>query len=269
MFYNHWLQYIICNKKKASRRDIIKFKMDNKKSEILVIIPAYNEEKSIGKVIKEVKESAPKVDIVVIDDGSIDNTAEVARRCGVKVISHPINLGYGTSLQTGYKYTLRFPYKIVVQLDADGQHPSTYIHNLVNALKSNSADVVIGSRFLENRKYNGPWIRKLGMRIFSVITSLIAKERITDTSSGFRALKREVVDFFSHIDYPSDFDDADLIILTHFAGFRIKEISVAMNERESGKSAIAGTKLIYYGFKMLLSIAVTLLREKPHKKGRK
>jgi len=243
--------------------------MNNKKAEILVVIPAYNEEKSIGRVIKEVKESAPEVDIVVIDDGSTDATANVARGAGVKVISHPINLGYGSTLQTGYKYALRFPYKIVVQLDADGQHPPTYIHSLTRVLKNNSADVVIGSRFLENGRYNGPLIRKLGMRIFSVITSLITKERITDTSSGFRALKREVVDFFAHIDYPPDYDDADLIILTSFAGFRIKEVSVTMNKNESGKSMLAGNKIIYYGFKMLLSIIVTLLREKPHKKGRK
>jgi len=243
--------------------------VNNKKAEILVIIPAYNEEKSIGKVIEEVKESAPEVDIVVIDDGSTDATANVARRVGVKVISHPINLGAGAAIQTGYKYSVRFPYRIIVQLDADGQHPPTYIHRLTRALKNNSVDVVIGSRFLENRKYNGPWIRKLGMRIFSKVTSLVIREQITDTSSGFRALKREVVDFFAHIDYPSDYQDADLIILTHFAGFRIKEVSVTMNERESGKSALAGTKLIYYGFKMLLSIMVTLLREKPRKERRK
>jgi len=243
--------------------------MDNKKAEILVIIPAYNEEKSIEKVIKGVKESAPEVDIVVIDDGSTDNTAKAARKCGVKVISHSINLGYGIALQTGYKYALRFPYRIIVQLDADGQHSPTCIHSLTNVLRNNSVDVVIGSRFLGNRKYSGSWIRKLGMKIFSVITSLIAGERITDTSSGFRALKREVIDFFAHIDYPSDYQDADLIILTHSAGFCIKEIPVAMNERKSGKSVLAGTKLIYYGFKMLLSIMVTLLREKPHKKREK
>jgi len=243
--------------------------MDNKKAEILVIIPAYNEEKSIGKVIEEVKENAPEADIVVINDGSTDNTANVARRVGVKVISHPINLGAGAAIQTGYKYALRFPYRIIVQLDADGQHLPTYIHSLANVLKNNSADVVIGSRFLSNQKYNGSRIRKLGMKIFSVVTSFILRQKITDTSSGFRALKRGVVDFFAHIDYPSDYQDADLIILTHSAGFRIKEVSVTMNEREGGKSALAGTKLIYYGFKMLLSIMVTLLREKPHKERRK
>ena len=243
--------------------------MDNKKAEILVIIPAYNEEKNIGKVIKGVKESAPEVDIVVIDDGSVDNTAEAAREAGAKVISHSINLGAGAATQTGYKYALRFPYEIVVQLDADGQHPSTYIHSLANVLKNNSADVVIASRFLKKQRYNTVLVRKLGMKVFSGITSWIIGQRITDTSSGFRSLKREVVDFFAHLDYPSDYQDADLIILTHSAGFCIKEIPVTMNEREGGKSALAGTKLIYYGFKMLLSIMVTLLREKPHKGGRK
>ena len=125
---------------------------------------------------------------------------------------------------------------------------------------------MIGSRFLGEREYKISWIRKLGMKILAFIASLIIGQKITDSSSGFRVLKRKVVDFFANINYPSDYQDADVIILAHFAGFRIKEVPVTMYESISGKSMFDGGKLIYYGFKMLLSIMVTLLRKKPQRR---
>jgi len=235
-------------------------------SRVLVIIPAYNEEKSIGRVIKEIKENAPGSDVVVIDDGSIDTTSRIARQNGTVVLSHSINLGYGAALQTGYKYTLGKNYDCVVQLDADGQHSPRYINDLLNVLKNESIDIVIGSRFLGDREYKIPWIRRLGMRFLAFVTSFVIGQKITDSSSGFRALKRKAADFFAYIDYPSDYDDADVIILAHSAGFRIKEVPVTMYESISGKSMFDGGNLIYYGFKMVLSIMVTLLREKPQRR---
>jgi len=235
-------------------------------SRVLVIIPAYNEEKSIRRVIKEVKENVSVGGIIVIDDGSTDATSQIARRAGAVVLSHSINLGYGAALQTGYKYALEKSYDCVVQLDADGQHSPQYVNNLLNILKNEPVDIAIGSRFLGKRDYKLSWIRKLGMKILAFITSFIISQKITDSSSGFRALRREVVDFFAHIDYPSDYDDADVIILAHFAEFHIKEVPVTMYESISGKSMFNGGKLIYYGFKMFLSIMVTLLREKPQRR---
>jgi hypothetical protein len=232
-------------------------------SRILVIIPAYNEEKSVGRVIRKVQESIPDADVVVIDDGSSDNTAKIVQDKGIRMLSHSINLGPGAATQTGYKYALEYPYDFVVQLDADGQHDPQHINDFLRSLESDTADMVIGSRFLRAKGYRPSWIRRMGMVIFAGLTSLIIGQRITDSTSGFRALKREVVDFFAHTDYPSDYQDADIIFLAHSAGFRIREIPVIMHKDLTGKSFLGGGKLIYYGFKVLLSVIVTLLREKP------
>lgn len=234
-----------------------------KKSRVLVIIPAYNEEKSIGRVIKKVQENIPGVDVVVIDDGSRDGTAKVARRAGVRVLSHCVNLGPGAAIQTGYKYALRHSYESVVQLDADGQHDPRSIRDLLNVLGDESCDLVIGSRFLGDEGYEPSQIRKIGMSFFGALTSLIVKQKITDSTSGFRVLNHKVVDFLANIDYPSDYPDADVISLAHIAGFRIKEVPVIMYKDTTGKSLLGGARFVYYGFKVLFSVVVTLLREKP------
>lgn len=234
-----------------------------KKPRVLVIIPAYNEEKSIGGVIDKIQKTTPGVDIVIIDDGSSDKTAKIVQKKGIRVLSHSVNVGPGAATQTGYKYALRYPYDFVVQLDADGQHDPRYINDLLRSLENNAADMVIGSRFLGVKGYQPSWIRRMGMAIFGGLTSLIVGQRITDSTSGFRALKRDVVDFFANIDYPSDYQDADVIFLAHSAGFRIREIPVIMHRDLSEKSFLGGRRFIYYGFKVLLSVIVTLLREKP------
>jgi len=233
------------------------------KSRALVIIPAYDEERSIGRVIKGVQENFPDADVVVIDDGSSDGTAKLARKAGARVLCHTVNLGPGAATQTGYKYALRHSYELVVQLDADGQHDPRSIKDLLNVLENESCDLVIGSRFLGDEGYEPSQIRKIGMSFFGALTSLIVKQKITDSTSGFRVLNRKVVDFLANIDYPSDYPDADVIILAHFAGFRIKEIPVIMYKNTTGKSLLGGARFIYYGFKVLLSVIVTLLREKP------
>lgn len=234
-----------------------------------MVIPAYNEEKTISRVIEKVKQNAPGFDIVVIDDGSTDSTASAARQTGARVLSHPVNLGAGAATQTAYKYCERHLYEFVVQLDADGQHDPRYIADLLRILENGSADLVIGSRFLGRQGYKPPWIRKIGMSIFGGLTSLIIGQRTTDTTSGFRALNRKVVDFFAKINYPADYQDADVLILAHFAGFRIREVPVTMYQNPQGRSQLDSWRLIYYSFKMILSILVTLLREKPHRERRK
>jgi len=236
---------------------------------VLVIIPAYNEEKSIGMVIDRIQKTAAGVDIVVVDDSSSDNTVKIAQEKGTRVLCHPVNLGPGAATQTGYKYALEYPYDFIVQLDADGQHEPRYINDLLSVLQSDSADMVIGSRFLGIQGYKPSLIRRTGMKIFAVIVSLIVGQRITDSSSGFRALKRELVEFFANVNYPSDYQDADVLMLAHFAGFRIKEVPVVMQENLSGKCLLIGYGFLYYGFKMLLSIIVTLLRERPTRERRK
>jgi len=240
--------------------------MTNKK-DTLVIIPAYNESQTIRKVITKVKDCLPDIDILVINDGSIDATAEIAKKSGATVVSLPFNMGYGVTLQTGYKYARTKGYKYILQMDADGQHEPEYLNDLLKTIKEDKIDIVIGSRFLTKSGYQTSWVRQLGMIIFGKITSFIIKQKITDPTSGFQAMNHQVLKFLTGEFYPSDYPDADVIIFLHLAGFRIKEIPVIMYSAPNKKSIHSGLKPLYYIFKMFLSILMISLREKPYKKG--
>ena len=234
----------------------------------LIIVPAYNEEPRIAEVIHGIGEHLPDVDILIVDDGSTDRTREVAVRAGGKVISHPFNLGYGAALQTGYQYALSKGYTELVQMDGDGQHDPSSILDLLGTIQRGEADVAIGSRFLGSRgigstqrPYRAPLMRRLGMRLFGTITSLIIRQRVTDPTSGYQAMNRKVVEWVSGDRFPYDYPDADVIIMLHRAGFRIREVPVRMFENQGKKSMHGGWKPLYYVFKMFLSILVTLMRE--------
>jgi glycosyltransferase involved in cell wall biosynthesis len=236
-------------------------------STLLVIIPAYNEEGRIGGVIQGILHPLPSADILVVDDASTDLTREEALHAGAKVASHPVNLGYGAALQTGYQYALEKGYEEVVQMDGDGQHdPASSLH-LLSPIRKKEADIAIGSRFLipkgigsDRPPYQAPFLRKLGMRLFGAITSFLIKQRVTDPTSGYQAMNRKVLEWVSTDQFPCDYPDADVIIMIHRAGFRIQEVPVQMFESLDGKSMHSGWKPIYYVFKMFLSIFVTLMR---------
>ncbi len=232
--------------------------MENTKK-VAVLVPAYNEADSIKRVIKGIKAVNPRYDVVVINDGSVDDTEKLAESAGATVLSLPVNLGYGAALQTGYKYAALNKYDYTVQIDGDGQHDPKFIEKLLKKLE-NGADVVIGSRFLGNLgDYENPAMRQIGMIFFRSLIYLFIKQKITDPTSGFQALNRNVFQFFAQSkQYPSDFPDADIIILLHYAGFNIAEIPVVMYNSETGKSMHSGLKPIYYIFKMLLSIYAVL-----------
>ena len=234
--------------------------METSKS-IITIIPAHNEAPHIGEVIRGVKEVLPSARILVINDASTDNTQKCSQDAGAKVISLPFNLGYGAALQTGFKFALEGSYDYIVQIDADGQHNPNEIPVILEPLLKGEADVVIGSRFLEKGKYQTSLARKLGISFFSALASFFVRQKITDPTSGFQALNRRVVEFLSSDRYPVDFPDADVLIMLHRAGFRIEERAVQMNPGNSEKSMHSGLKPVYYIFKMLLSIFVTLLRK--------
>ena len=230
---------------------------------ILVIIPAFNEEKTIAAVINRVKEVLPVAELVVIDDGSRDNTAALAAASGARVVHHPFNLGAGSALQTGFKYALGRNFSYLITLDGDGQHKPECIKPLIDEIERGGYDMVIGSRFLSDTRYRAPFFRRLGMRFFSMLTSLAISKKITDPTSGFRAMRREVVEFCAQDIYPVDYPDADVIIMLHRAGSRIGEVSVEMNQPQGKSKQHSGLRPLYYIFKMTLSIFVTLLREKP------
>lgn len=233
--------------------------MKELKVRLLVIIPAFNEEASVGGVIASVRKHAPEADIVVVNDGSTDRTAEVAMKAGATVLSHLYNMGIGATMQTGYKYASLGGYDVAVQVDGDGQHPADSIRFLVDTLVKKGADLVVGSRFLGEGDYKPSLARSTGMAIFSKVVSAVINVKVTDTTSGFRAAGKRCIDFFS-ARYPDDYPEVEALVLLHKKGFSIMEVPVTMSERSSGRSSITPAKSVYYMVKVLLAIFVDLLK---------
>ena len=229
---------------------------------ILIIIPAYNECSGIGKVVHQVRGISPSYDVVIVNDGSRDDTAQAARIAGAAVVSHPFNLGYGVAIQTGYKYALGKGYDFVVQMDGDGQHDPAFIPQLLAPVIAGETDFALGSRFLGTESYAPPLTRRAGMIFFRWLISILIRTRITDSTSGYQAFNRKVIRYFTTEVFPCDYPDADMLLTLHRAGFRIMEVPVRMSASATGKSMHAGWMPLYYIFKMLLSIFVTLLRKK-------
>jgi len=233
---------------------------------VLVVIPARNEEASVGAVVARVVALHPDFEVLVIDDASTDRTARVAADAGAGVLRAPIRLGYGGAVQTGFKYAHRKGHDLVLLMDADGQHDPESVGALVEA--SARYDLVVGSRFRGAESYKIPLIRLAGMKVFSAVASAITGTRLTDTSSGFQAVSRKVFSLFALGSYPVDFPDADTLIWVARHGFTIGEIAVVMHQRQSGKSMISGlTSSLTYAVKMPLAILVTVLRIPTNEKG--
>ncbi len=229
----------------------------------MIIIPAYNESGRIGEVIDKIKQYGLGSDILVVDDGSSDDTAEIANSHGIDVVSLPFNLGYGATLETGYKYAYENGYEYIAQMDADGQHEPKCIIDLINAVKKGDADLVIGSRYLRDCGYRTTFARKIGTIIFSKIATFLSKKKITDPTSGFQAMNRKVLEFFVNNFFPSDYPDADILILLGRSGFRVSEIPVIMYSSEKDKKSMHSGifKPLYYNFKMFLSLLMIFLRK--------
>lgn len=229
---------------------------------LLVIIPAYNEEESLGRVIQSVREAVPTADVVVINDGSTDATPHIAEDHGAALVSLPYNLGIGAAMQTGFLFARERGYDVAVQVDGDGQHDPREIEALLTALRAGNADVVIGSRYLEDRGYVTPKLRRLGIVILAAVISLVTRRRITDPTSGFRALNRRAIAFCA-ADYPFDYPEPESVVQFCRAGLRIKEIPVTMNPRYGGQSSITPLRSAYYMVKVILAILIGLLRQRP------
>lgn len=225
-------------------------------------MPAFNEERKISEIIRKVQGLHKDLDILVVNDGSEDNTAQKARETGVKVISHPFNMGYGVAVQTGYKLALREGYDIIVQIDADGQHDPENINRVLNPVLSGEVDYVLGSRFLDKNSYSPELTRRLGMFMFSKIVSWITDKRVYDPTSGYIAFNKKVLEFFCCDSFPNDYPDANMLVEIYYAGFSMKEVSVKMYENEEGKTMHSGMRPVYYVYKMLISIMVAILRKK-------
>ena len=235
----------------------------------LIIMPAYNEAGNLTRVIPEVQAAAPGFDLVVIDDGSRDTTATVAASLGAVVITLSVNLGYGAAVQTGFRYAVRNGYDLAVVMDSDGQHDPAGVSLLADTVASDQADVAIGSRFRGRMAYHQPWVKRLGMAIFAWLVSKITHREVTDPTSGFQALNADALRFFAFDNYPVDYPDADILLVLHYAGFRVVEVPVTIRERISGVSMHGGWKPFYYVLKMWLAIAMVLLRQKTHASARR
>ena len=224
----------------------------------LAIVPAFQERDAIAQVIADIRAHSP-VDIVVIDDGSGDGTAAEAVRAGARVITLPFNLGIGSAVQTGYMAAQEGDFDVAIQVDGDGQHPATEIGKLVTALGESGADIAIGSRFVGERHYRPTFARRVGIAVFARVVSAICGTRITDSTSGFRAGNRRAIALFAAA-YPHDYPEVEAVIIAHRAGLRIVEVPVQMRTRQAGRSSITPVRSAYYMLKVLLAVAMLMLR---------
>jgi glycosyltransferase involved in cell wall biosynthesis len=238
------------------------YQIMKKAQRILVIIPAYNEEDSVGKVVEEVKTNLPQADTLVVNDGSTDLTSEKARACKAMLLDLPFNLGIGGAMQAGYKYAYKKGYDIAIQVDGDGQHDPKEIPKLLQGLREKRGDMVVGSRFITHSKYKSSIMRRLGGGIFSSLISRIIKQRITDPTSGFRAANRKAIQLFASY-YPQDYPEPEVLVLLSKSLLTITEVPVKMKQRYSGESSITKIRAIYYMVKVLLAIFVDCFKSNP------
>jgi glycosyltransferase involved in cell wall biosynthesis len=225
----------------------------------IAIVPAYNEERNVGRVLDELRALDPGLDLVVVSDGSTDHTAEVAAARGAHVIRLPFNLGIGGAVQTGFRHAWEEGYELAVRLDGDGQHDPAELRALVAPVVAGEADLAVGSRFVGGGGYRSSAARRIGIRILARVVSAIARQRLTDTTSGFQACNRRAIAVYA-ADLPHDYPEVEGMVMAIRHRIRLVEVPVTMREREHGRSSIGALASIYYMVKILLALFVDLFR---------
>jgi len=229
----------------------------------LAVIPAYNEAETVRSVIHSLRSEAPQFDVLVVDDGSTDRTAELAEDASVPVLRHPFNLGIGGAVQAGFEYARREGYDYMAQVDGDGQHRPDQLPRLRAAMDEDpTLDMVCGSRFLTASGYPAPVSRRTGIHIFAFLLSRIVGQRVSDPTSGFRLYNRRAINLFAR-DYPHDYPEVEAVLMVHWHRLRMREVPVKMLQRGGGVSSIRSGKSAYYMIKVLLAIFVGLARSRP------
>lgn len=226
----------------------------------IVIIPAYNEEKSIEKTVADIRENAPEFDYVIVNDCSRDNTLKVCTEKGMHVLNLPINLGIGGAVQTGYLYAYKNGYDFAVQFDGDGQHDARFLHEMRDYMVEHKLNMLIGSRFIEKEGFQSSGIRRFGIRYFSALIKLLTKTKITDPTSGMRMVNREVIGIYAD-SYPKDYPEPESVVAILNMGKTVGEYPVVMRERTEGVSSISPLRSVYYMVKVTLAILVEMLRK--------
>ena len=222
---------------------------------ILVIIPAYNEEESIEKVIKSLSLVSEDLQYIVINDCSTDTTVNVLRNMNANYINLPINLGIGGGVQTGYLYAREHGFDIAIQLDGDGQHDAKYIPELILPIVEGRADITIGSRYVNNEGFQSSRMRRFGIRFLSRLIKICCGVQVRDVTSGFRAVNRKMIEVFAD-EYAQDYPEPEAIITAAMHGARFEEVPVIMNERQGGQSSISQLKSVYYMTKVSMAIVL-------------
>lgn len=230
---------------------------------LLAVIPAYNEAATVGSVVRGVHRHAPAFDVLVVDDGSTDETGPIAANAGARVVRLPFNVGIGGAVQTGFVFARENNYDFMVQIDGDGQHDAAEVDRLLTEMSRGGVDMVCGSRFLdEQMRYPAPISRRTGIHVFAFLLSRFIGERVSDPTSGFRLYNRRAIELFA-ADYPHDYPEVEAVLMLHHHELRMRETPVRMYKRGGGMSSISTGKSGYYMIKVLLALFVGLARKRP------
>jgi glycosyltransferase involved in cell wall biosynthesis len=228
--------------------------------ELLFVVPVFNERESLPAVIGDLRSAFPESTVLVVDDGSTDDSAAIARGLGVEILQLPFNLGIGVAVQTGFRFAAARGVRYTVQFDGDGQHRADQVEALLSPLARDECDVVIGSRFLGSGRYAGSLPRRLGISVFRFVNGLLLRRTVRDSTSGFRAYNRAALRFVAE-EYSHDYPEPESVVSLVKAGFRVSEAPVLMRKRQGGRSSITFWRSIYYMAKVLLAIAIGATRQ--------
>ncbi|MBA2742484.1 MAG: glycosyltransferase family 2 protein [Actinobacteria bacterium] len=230
---------------------------------VVAIVPAWNEAGAVEHVVDGIRASDPEIAVLVVDDASTDDTAAVAEAHGATVLRLPFNVGIGGAVQTGFRHAVAERYDVAIRLDGDGQHDPSEIRKLLEPIERGEANLVIGSRFADGTgSYRPPLTRRMGIRLFARLVSILGGQPVTDTTSGFVALDRLGIELFAE-EYPHDYPEVEATLVALRSGLRLTQVQVEMRERETGSSSITFVRSLYYMVKVSLALLVASLRRYP------